>query len=306
VIAALAEGCLHTELLKDSARLYGDAIALHVRTAPRRGVGDGVLCTYYRFRSGAYSRLGRTDEAVDAAAGAIVSWGRHISQRQHELENLFNVLDGAHDLEDYVARLDDEARASGMENAIVRKALGRVYLRRESFERAALQLSLALRAQPDDVETHQLLTSAYDGMRRPDLAADALLAWSRTAGHELGLFEDLGRRLVAIDQLQRSERALTMLVELSPHESEGHQKLAEIRERQARWEQAADHWRHVTRIRSAEPTGYLGLARSLIRQGRFDEAREFIQHLRSNRWPEHFGDVQRAAEALLEQTSARG
>lgn len=302
-IATLAEGCLRTDLLSDCVRLYDDAIALHVRTAPRRGVGDGLLCTYYRNQADAWAGLGSTSRAVDAAAGAIVSWGPHVAQRAQELGNLVSVLDRATDLEGYVDELDARVRASGLENPIVRKALGQVWLRRDELERAAEQLTLASRMRPEDTQTHELLLGTYERQERPDRAADALLEWCRQAGHDLRLYADLGWRLAALEQDERAERAFTSLVELSAHESEGHRLLAEIRERQERWEEAAECWRQVARIRPGEPTGYLGLARSLIRVERFEEARELIEELRSKQWPARFGDVGREADALL---TARG
>jgi len=143
-------------------------------------------------------------------------------------------------------------------------------------------------------------------MGRHDLAAEALLDWSRTEGHQLSLYADLGRLLLKLERPARSERAFTTLVELSPNESEGHQLLAEVRAGQSRWEEAAERWRHVARIRTQEPTGHLGLARALLQLERYDEARTVIDHLRSTSWPSRFGDVRHAADALLHELSSRG
>ena len=56
-IAELAAGCLATELFERSVTLFDEAIALHVKSAPNRGVGDGVLSRYYRDQAGALSGL---------------------------------------------------------------------------------------------------------------------------------------------------------------------------------------------------------------------------------------------------------
>jgi hypothetical protein len=72
---------------------------------------------------------------------------------------------------------------------------------------------------------------------------------------------------------------------------EPHQALAELRQRQDRWEESLPHWRHVIRVRSKEPTGYEGLARASIRLERWDAARSAVDALLSRDWPQRFGDV---------------
>jgi tetratricopeptide (TPR) repeat protein len=306
VIAELAAGCLETKLFAECVEHYDEAIALHVKNAPGRGVGDGILSRYYRDQAGAYSGLGRTAEAVDAAAGAIVSWGRHINQRAQDLQRLHEVLAAAEDLEQYVQRLDAEVATTGLENPILRKTLGQVFLESGRYELAAVQLGLALDAQPDDEQTHRLLVSAYDKMKCPELAAQALLRRARLASHDVGLWAQLGRRFAALEQLESSERAFTSLVETMPEESQGHQRLAEIRQQQRRWDDAAERWRQVARVRSKEPTGYLGLARCLLQLERWDEARTVIDELLSTDWPARFGDVRAETELLLNQLRKAG
>ncbi len=304
-IAILADACLDTALLEDCVRLYDEAIALHVRTAPRRGVGDGVLCAYYRQQSQAYAGLDRTRETVDAAAGAVVSWGHHIDQRRAELQNLRGVLERSRDLAAFVAGLDAETEATGLENPILRKALGHVFLEREQHAAAVAQLRLALQARPNDLETHELLMRAYDAWKRPDLAVEALLERSHVAGHELELYVELGRRLTDLEQWERAERAHTTLVELSPNESEGHRMLAQIRQGQDRWQDAVGHWRHVVRVRSEEPDGHLGLAKVLIQAKQADEARAVLEGVLSASWPARYPGTRDQARRLLEELGRR-
>ena len=305
-IATLAEGCLLSDLLEQAVRLFDDAIALHVRTAPRRGVGDGVLCTYYRKQSNAYAELGRTREAVDAACGAILSWGDHRSQRQQELENLVQVLDRARDLEGFVRDVDSELARGGLENPILRKALGQVYARRKAYGPASEQLQLALAAAPHDQETHRLLVESYDQMRKPSLALQAQFAWARSRGHELALWMALGQRFEDLENKEQAERAFTHLVEISAQESEGHRALAQLRESQKRWDEAVQSWRHVVRIRSREPAGWIELAEALIAAGRLEEAGEVVDHLSRFEWPSRFGDPRSQADALQRRINARG
>ncbi len=306
VIAELAAGCLDTRLFPECVDLYREAIALHEKNAPGRGVGDGVLSSYWRSCATALSGLGRTDEAVDAAAGAIVAWGGRIDERAQDLQRLRDILVSAADLEGYLVRLDQEVARTGLENPILRKALGQALRDRGSFQKAAEQLRLALDAQPNDAETHDLLVQACDKMKRPELAAEAMLERARLAAHEVGLWARLGDRLSQLEQIAAAERAYTSLVEALPNESEGHQELAEIRQKQRRWDEAAERWRQVMRVRSQEPTGYLGLARCLMQLERWDEAREVVDQLLSTSWPERFGDVRAETERLLQRIQRAG
>jgi len=300
-IAALASACLATKLLADCVELYDEATALHTKSAPRRGVGDGTLAQYYRDLAGAHSGLGDTDRAIDAAAGAIVCWGRSTHERRQELARLEDVLAAASDLDGYVARLDAECARTGLENPIVRKALGAVYLKREAFEKAVVQLRRALAAQPGDMETHERLVAACDGMRDRRLAAEAQLDWARAAESEIALFRRLGERYAALELEDAAERAYTQLVEALPNESESHALLADVRQEQGCWADAVPEWRHVIRVRTTEPAGYLGLARSLIRLERWDEAREVVGEILAREWDARFGDVRAQGRELLRE-----
>ena len=300
-IATLAEGCVDTELDEAGARHYAEAIALHTKTAPNRGVGDGILSRYYRNQSLAFVRLGRTADAVDAAAGAIVSWGHHISDREADLVRLREILARARDFEAYVRDFEAEVRSSGLENPILRKALAQVHLDREEYDEAAQHLLSAVETTPHDLTLHRLLIQALDEGGQPERAREQTLALARTAGHDLGLWRELGWRVAREAEPAEAERAFTQLVEVFPHESEGHQALAEVRQRQDRWEEAAAEWRQVIRIRTQEPTGYLGVARCLLELEEWQEAARVLQQILQTEWPGHFGDVHRTAGDLLHQ-----
>ena len=58
------------------------------------------------------------------------------------------------------------------------------------------------------------------------------------------------------------------------------------------------------RIRTKEPTGYLGLARCLIELGRDEEAEVVLGKLASTSWPERFHNVPRETERLRARLQA--
>ena len=303
VISQLAHSCLTNQLYPESVAYYQEVIPLHQRTQPRRGIGNGTLSSYYGFLAQAYQGLGQTADAVEAAAGAIVSWGSTHHNRQSAIEALKGVLRGSPDLDGYAVLLDKQVAETGLENPIIRKSLGQVYLEKRQFDKAVRHLSLAVEVQPNDAETHQALVSAYDQQNDKEGAIRQLLASAKLSRLNIALYRDLGNRLSGQDKAPEAERAYTCIVEVQPTESESHTMLAEIRQGQNRWPDAITHWHQVARIRALEPTGLEKLAQAQIHEKRWDAARESVDMLLAKTWPERFGDVRGRARNLLRQVA---
>src|SRR5262249_53440003 len=164
VCAQLAYSTLENQLWSQSAEYYKECIPLHERSAPNRGIGDGVLAEYYANVGLAYSRLGKTDEAVEAASGAVVAWPIRHQSRQHYLDRLRDVLIQARDLDAFVGRLDGREKESGQGSPVVRKALAKAYQSRGHFAKAATQFKAAIELQPEDYESHEQLIACLDQM----------------------------------------------------------------------------------------------------------------------------------------------
>ena len=109
-----------------------------------------------------FTKLARGDVVVDAAAGAIVSWGRDQKQRQRAVQNLQTLLRQAKDLDPFVNRFHRECIDSGVEKPIIRKAIGRVLSEKEQFTQAIPHLEASVESGPFDSETHRLLIAAYE------------------------------------------------------------------------------------------------------------------------------------------------
>ncbi|MGD0897041.1 MAG: VIT domain-containing protein [Thermoguttaceae bacterium] len=300
-MAALAKGCLDSELFEQSAAYYKEVIALHQRTQPNRGIGNGTLSEYYRHLSAAHSGLGQTAEAVEAAFGAVVSWGPTHQNRGQALEQLKQVIRQAKDLDKYVAELDKKSRETKLENPVVRKALGQVYLERREFAKASEQLNSALEVQPNDAETHRALISCLDQQGRKEQAVEQVLAALRLLRRDIELYKDLGRRYEDLKDARQAERAYTSLVEMLVNESEGHAALAEIRQRQTRFGDAIGHWKEVARIRALEPTGLLKLAEAQLLAKQWSDAEATLDKLQSQTWPSRFSDVQNQSHQLRDR-----
>jgi tetratricopeptide (TPR) repeat protein len=290
-MSSLASSCLRNKLYKQSVAYYKELIPLHEKSQPNRGIGNGTLSSYYTSLANAYSGLKNTDEAVKAAGAAIVSWGPRHENRQHAIDTLRSVVREAHDFDAYVARLDKQAAKSKLHNPIVRLAIGQAYQGKQQFDKAIVQLELAVELQPNDKQTHKALVSCYDQQGDKEGAIDRLLASLQLSRRDLDLYEDLGNRLKALDRAKETERAYTSIVEMLPNESESHTKLAEILQKQGRWDDAVAHWHEVIRIRSLEPEGLIGLAKAQISQNLWAAASETVEKLSKTGWPSRFDSL---------------
>jgi len=303
VMATLGASCLDNKLYAQSIAYYNEVIPLHQRTQPRRGIGNGTLSSYYGQLARAYSGLGKTAEAVEAAGGAIVSWGATHHNRAQAIESLKQVLREAPNLDAYVLSHDNKTAAEGLDSAIVRKTLGQVYLERGAAAKAIPQLQLAISLQPNDLETHLLLTDCYDKQGDKPKAILTLLQAAEQSRRDIKLYQDLGRRLDG--QPKEVERAYTSIVEILPNESESHALLAEVRQQQNRWTEAVTQWQQVARIRALEPTGLLKLAAAQIHLHQWEQATQTLRKVGSRSWPPRFGDVRQQVRELEGQIKAQ-
>lgn len=298
-VRQLGWACYEASLWEHAAAYYGEAITMRTRSYGARVNGDGTLGPYYERRSEALAKLGRTMEAIDAAAGAIVAWGANLDERNRALRVLDGAIASAPDLAAVAARIDAEVAASGLENPLLRKSLAKAWRERGDLAQAQLQLEAALAAAPDDAELTQLVLQVHDARRQPEGAIAALFAAMEARPHDLELLVELGRRLTRMEQAERAERVHTQQVEAFLGESEGHAALAAVRDGQKRYRDAALQWEQVIRIRGSEPTGWLGLAKSLLAAGDRDAARAPLDKLLSTDWDARFGDVKAEARRLL-------
>src|SRR5262249_44962900 len=159
---------------------------------------------------------------------------------------------------------------TGLQNPIVRKAVGQAYFDKGKYTLASVQLQLACALQPNDTETHQLLVNCYDRQGDHEGAIQQLLQSVQLSRRAIKKYQDLGHRLEGLGRYVEVERAYTSIVDVLPTESESHAMLAEIRQQQNRWAEAGVHWEQVARIRALEPTGLLKLAAVQIHQKQWE------------------------------------
>jgi tetratricopeptide (TPR) repeat protein len=297
-MVALARSCLENELYERAVVYYKELIPLYERSRPGRGIGDGTLSSYYDELATAHAGLKQTAEGVDAACGAIVSWGPRHDGRAGAIETLRTVLRDSPDLDGYVAILDKETAETGQDKPIVRKALGEVYLEQKDHAKARAQLEAAVALQPNDAETHRALVRCFDEQGDKAGAIRQLVQSCELNRRAIELYRDLGRRFQEVNDAAAAERAYTAIIDALPNESEGHALVAEIREQQERWPDAIAHWEQVARIRSLEPTGLVRLAAAQIGAKQWDQAAQTIAKLKSRSWPSRFTDVEQKTREL--------
>ncbi|MCG8650132.1 MAG: hypothetical protein MI861_09875, partial [Pirellulales bacterium] len=288
-VSLLANCCLDNRLYAESAGYYQEVIFIHRRTKPNNGSNTWTLSNYYSQQSRAYSGLGQAIKAVDAASAGVVLWGAKKSQRQSALFWLQQTIEKAENLDALVDQLDQRAERDGQDSPLIRQMVGKDYLRRDDPQKAVAQFQISLELQPNNLDTHQMLISAYEVLKDDQNVILQILAQLDVDRHNLALYQDLAKRLR--DDPQLAERAVTTLVEAGPLEPANHQALAEVRQTQDRWNEAIDHWKHVVKLRSLEPDGWLNLAAAQVHQEDWRGAQQSIQQLDRTDWPERFENV---------------
>jgi tetratricopeptide (TPR) repeat protein len=254
------------------------------------------LAQYYAELAYAWAGLKNTEKAVEAAGAAIVCWGAagDVNTRQHgtqkPLDVLREVLKLSPDLDAYVAMVDKQTAESQEDSAIIRKALGEVYFERKQFAKAAAQLKIAAELATNDADVHTKLVACYDALEQPRDAAEQLFTHVEITRRDVGLWASLANRLQALDEQAEAERARTSLVEMLPGETEGHSKLAELRQEAGRWDDAIVHWREVATLRKLEPTGLLSLAAAQVHEKQKAAADETLRQLETTAWPARFDE----------------
>jgi predicted Zn-dependent protease len=290
----LAQSTLENELFDQSVAYAKELIALHEETHANRGIGNGVLSSYYGGLARAYAGLKQTHKAVEAAGAAVVAWGGDSKNRTEALKALKDVLLNAPDLDKFVAEFD----AKKQDGAIIRRALGEVYAEKKEYANAIKQLALAVALQPNDVSVHRLLLDCCDGTGDKEGAIGQLLQTAQVLRRDLKLYQDLGDRYTKLGRAAQAERAFTSIVEMLPTEAESHALLAEIREKQNRWSDAIEHWKQVARLQALEPTGLLKLAAAQIHEKQVEQAQETLDLLRGKAWPARFTDLGKQIRSL--------
>jgi Flp pilus assembly protein TadD len=305
VLSELAGACLGTQLYAESVKYYKELIPRHEESQPGRGIGNGTLSNYYAGLSAAYSGLKQTAEAVDAACGAIISWGPTHANRVNAIESLKNVLRSAPDLDAYIDALDRTTDTDGADRPVVRKALGQVLSEKSQFAKAIVQLQRAVALEANDPETQNALIACYDRLGDKSGAVNQVLQLVEVSRRDIALFRNLADRYVALEKPRDAERAYTSIVEALPSESESHALLAEIRQQQNRWPEAIVQWTEVARIRALEPTGLLRLAAAQIHEKQIPAAHETLKKLDTTPWPPRFGDIGSQVRELYRQMESK-
>lgn len=313
MIASLAESCLQEfpasdlqrELSARALKYYEVLIPLHERENPRRGDADEDLSCYYANRAKCYENLNDTLSAVEAAFSAVVCWGSDFNNRAAALETLRKVLCGCEDLEAYADVLDKQSEKTGLQNPLLRKMLGLIFLERGQYDKAVVQLQLACELQPNDAEIYQGLVDCFDKQGDKQGAIRQLIASVQFSRRDINLYKELGRRLADLHEEREAERAYASIVEMLAAEAESHAMLAEIRESQNRWSDAISQWRQVVRLQALEPTGLLRLAAAQVHDKQWAAAMETVRQLRAKSWPPRFDKTESQIQELEKQIMQR-
>ena len=230
------------------------------RSHGERTLNDGELSSLYQALADAHSALGHTKDAVDAASSAIVCWGPQQQHRRDATNKLKQVLAAAKDLSDYVALWNAETEKTGQDSPIMRKAIAQAFQTHQDYAHAATQFELAIQLQPTHREAYEGLIACDDALGKRIEATRQMERLIELEQHDLKLYQQLADRLK--DSPAEAERAITSIIEVGSQEAENHTAVAEIRERQDRWDEAIDQWEEVAKLRLARTDGFVEVGRS--------------------------------------------
>jgi tetratricopeptide (TPR) repeat protein len=200
------------------------------------------------------------------------------------------VLEKSPNLAAYVKILDKETADTKQDRPVVRKYLGLVLQGQEKYAAAIVQYRIAVQLSPGDPELHTKLIECFDAIMDNAGAITQSFDWLELNRRNFDLWQKLGERLQTAEQPEEAERARTSLAEVAPGETEGHQKLAETREKEKRLPEAIEQWQKVAEIRTLEPTGHLNVARLQLELKDKEAATKTIKKLDSQSWPERFNE----------------
>ncbi len=77
--------------------------------------------------------------------------------------------------------------------------------------------------------------------------------------------------------------------------------MAELRQKQNRWNDAIPHWEEAANLRRLEPTNLIKLIEAELHAKRRDAARQSIRKLQKTDWPSRFNNVQFDIRRLQDQ-----
>ncbi|MCA8969457.1 MAG: hypothetical protein KDC95_06725 [Planctomycetes bacterium] len=302
-LAALAEAAGAGGAHDLSARFWREAIALREKAHGGTPGPDDQLSYYHRNLAEQCIELQEWKDAFLACRSAIVAAGKNQVRDREAISALDRLLRfgkaGA-----IIAMHDAEVEHTGQDAPVLRKAFGRFLLTQRDFEAAAKQLTLAIELQSNDVESWNLLITAYDQAHEPALALEAFGKSLDAVPFDVNRAAEYATRVERSRDFELAQRAWTNLVERRPDEADPHTKLATRFERQLDWDRAIQQWQRVIDIRTDEPMGWFGLADAKLRAGRPDGARETLQAMMEKLWDSRFGDVK--ADVLRRLTQIKG
>jgi tetratricopeptide (TPR) repeat protein len=275
------------DLLSHAEGLMKEAITMTFAGRKNRWTPDWTLGEWHSTLASIQSRLGKSIDAMDSAAAAIVLWSPWQDQRNAAIEVLRLVLNDAADLSAVIGHVDAQVATTGLENPILRKVLGRVLSAKHQHTAAIAQFELAMLATPEDTELFDLAVDTATSAKEWKVVEEMLRRRIAERPLDISPYRRLARLLEEkLANPAEAHRVATTMAEVSPNEVEGQSTLAHWYLEHGRFDEAMDRWNQVIRIKTDDPVGYLGKLRTMIRSGKGSEASAFARELSERQWPD--------------------
>ena len=95
--------------------------------------------------------------------------------------------------------------------------------------------------------------------------------------------------------------AATSIIEAGPHEAENQAAMAELRQKQSRWNEAISHWEEAAELRRLEPTNLVKLARSRDSCQAMGRGPPIDPQTEKTEWPSRFNTIESDIRRLQDQ-----
>lgn len=294
----LANICLGSGLSEVAAVYAAQALFLLQRLDAHSS--DDEVLDVYKLLMNCHIKVGNLQKAAEVACDGIEALQDNPDDCDDLREILESLLYKSDELEDFASLCHVKYVAAGRENLFIRKVLVWVLLNLDRIEAARPHMEALKQAGLYDAELHDCLIQAYLRTGNREAAGKLVLLPPHRNVRDLDFYKKQGDVHALADEHGQAERAYTTMVEFSARESEGHERLARIREGQERYEDALQHWRRVREIRPREPGGILGEANCLILLKQTGEARTLLEKIVSRPWHPRFEDTVYDARNLLD------
>ncbi len=245
------------------------------------GREDALLAEWYQLDAQALAELGQTQEAVEAAASAMVVAARDPAQQEATRKTLATVLEKCQDLPAYIAWLDKQTAASAQDRPILRQAIATELERRGEVQGAIAQLRIAIEFTPEDEALAQQLIDALRSAGESEQLREQLYSSLEIHPRKTLWWDELAELYQQSQDPQSADRARHSIADTAAGEADSYLAIGRALRAQKRSAEAVHCFERAVELAPKSREQLLEAARQLIELGQQQQAAAAIKTLRA-------------------------